>query len=167
MKYNELKHIPDSSRVWIFASPQEVNEGIRNEILNYIDVFLGRWKAHGKELKSYKLFLDGHFLIIAVDESFEKATGCSIDSLNHFISEIEKKYQLSLTDRSRVYFRSKDGISSTAFLKIKELVHSAVIEEGTLIYNNSIAKGDELKNKWLLRAEESWLNKYFQKTPLK
>lgn len=167
MKNDELKHIPDSSRVWIFASPQEINEGIRDEILDYIDVFLGRWKAHGIELKSHKLFVDGHFLIIAVDESFEKATGCSIDSLNHFIFEIEKKYKLDLTDRSKVYYRSKDGISSMAFLKIKELIHSAEIDEDTLIYNNSIAKGDELKNKWLLRAEESWLTKYFQKTPLK
>ncbi len=159
---NNLNHIPDTSKVWIFASPKSISKDISAEILTHIDAFLKQWKAHGKELKSFKEFIDGHFLIIAVDESFEQATGCSIDSMVHFIAEIEKKYQINFTDRSLVYYRLNEEVKSTNFLNIKELVHSGEIDENTPVYNNSIINGKQLKSEWIETAAKTWLKKYFQ-----
>lgn len=160
----ELNHLPDTSKVWIFASPNPIEEDLSKIILNHISDFLNQWKAHGKELKSHKQFIDNHFLIVAVDESFEQATGCSIDSMVHFISEIEKKYHLSLTDRSLIYYKDNQDIKTIPFLKVKDLINAGKIKENTLIYDNSIINGKELKRKWLEKAEATWVKKYFQKS---
>lgn len=162
MTFSELAN---EDRIWIFPGGTEIEKAFQKELLNELNSFLIQWKAHGKELKSYLTIAENRFVIIAVDESFEQASGCSIDTMVHFIQSLEKKYNLNLTDRSQVFYQNdSEGVRSTVFNKISELVENGEIHESTKIYNTHVSKGETLKNGWILNAKDSWIQRYFSKS---
>jgi hypothetical protein len=150
-------------RIWIFASEKVISESLGNEIVSEIKLFLSQWKAHGKPLASNVEILGNHFIKIAVDESFENASGCSIDTMVKFIQSIESEFSINLTDRSLVYFRNdKNEIFSDKFQNVKNLIRSGKINEKTLVYNTAVNNSSEFGNSWISVAKDTWLKKYFQ-----
>ena len=162
---NSFEHISDQDRVWIFGSSRKLNEGQRESLIAEIESFLSQWKAHGKELRSAVTIEDDLFIIISVDESFEKASGCSIDSMVHFINAIESRTNLNLTDRALIFYKNPDNlIKRCVFNEIRSKVDSGEIGPTTKIYNTALSTGIDLKQIWVLEANESWLARYFQKS---
>ena len=52
-----------------------------------------------KPLKGSFKILDGYFIIIALDESYTSASGCSIDKCMNFIKSLESVYDVDLLDK--------------------------------------------------------------------
>lgn len=162
-----MVQLNDSDRIWIFSSSNDLNSQIQDQIITQIESFLSQWEAHGKELVSRVWIENDRFIIIAVNESFEKASGCSIDKMMKFISQIEQRFELNLTDRSLIYYENEnESIISQKFNEIRGSVNSGKISENTIIYNTAINSGSQFKNDWKLKAGESWISKYFQNNPV-
>ncbi len=67
--------------------------------------FLPTWNAHGKGLTSSFKIDHKQFIIITVDEEKVQASGCSMDSLNGVMREIEAEYQLGIFDRMKACYK--------------------------------------------------------------
>jgi hypothetical protein len=65
------------------------------EIETDLQAFLENWAAHGTSLVSSYQLKYNRFIILAVDQDVQTATGCSIDSSVEFIQP-EKKYNVDL-----------------------------------------------------------------------
>ncbi|TRX58641.1 hypothetical protein FNH22_12230 [Fulvivirga sp. M361] len=159
--YESFDDMPENARVWVYQSNRKLNEQELASIDQAANQFVDSWEAHGAPLRaSYKLLHD-QFLIILVDESFNSASGCSIDASVHFIQKIEKDLDLNFFDRSKVAFIYKNEVFLESLNDLKLKVSEGVIDENTLTFNNLIQYKKELEQAWLLPAGKTWLGRYF------
>jgi hypothetical protein len=126
--------------------------------------FCETWQAHRQDLATSGLVLYDRFVVLAVDERYNAASGCSIDSSVHFIQELEQRFQLSFFDRTQVAFWQDEKINTVKLPEIKAKVEAGVITEETLIFNNLIQNIVEFNTNWQIPAKESWMVRYFPVT---
>lgn len=156
-----FEELSDKSRVWIFQSTAPL--GAKSEgILQEADQFLQQWAAHGAALLASSTIEYDHFLIIATDEDFNMASGCSIDSMTRFVQELAERHQLDLFDRSKLAFLKEKEVLLIDMKGMKEKVSQGFFDSEMLFFNNNIGTKAQLQNEWLVKPEESWLSRYFQ-----
>ena len=82
--FTAYKNLPNNSRVWIYQSDREFNNKEVELIKEESEDFINQWTRHGDDLKGSFTIKYNHFLVLAVDESYNNISGCSIDlSLIH------------------------------------------------------------------------------------
>lgn len=155
--YIPFEALPGSARIWIYQADRKFTEEEISKISERGKVFVEQWIAHQQTLKaSFKVF-HNLFLIIGVDESYNDASGCSIDKSIHFIREVEKTFNVNLFNRLNVVYNQNNENQILHFTKLKNLLKENSISLDTKIYNNLIATKHELENNWLVNIKESWV----------
>jgi hypothetical protein len=139
-----------------------LTEPEKDAISETLSAFTHQWVAHGNPLKtSFKIFHD-QFIVLAADENFEQASGCSIDGAVRTIQEINNQYGLSLFDRTKVTFL-KDEIIVINSVDLLKSLEKGIWKHDTLTFNNVlVSKGDLVKN-WVVPANQTWLKRYLTK----
>ena len=94
--------------------------------------------------------LENHFIVIALDESKNGASGCSIDILQNTIQKIEKEFSIPLMNRLNIFCEIEGEIVCIPFLKLGSLV-----KVDTLFYDLTILKKSDL-NTYLKPISEGW-----------
>lgn len=156
--FDELS--PDA-RLWIFQADRKLETSEQQVVEDETAIFVRDWKAHGKPLKAAtRLFYD-QFLVIALDEKEQEATGCAIDTSVAFIRELENALQVNFFDRSKVALLHNDEVRLENMQDIKKKVEEGHITEDTLTFNNLVEKKKDLDDNWVVPAKKSWLNRYF------
>ncbi len=156
-----FEEMPGNARVWIYQADRTFNENEVEIIHSVCTEFFQSWAAHGNPLKnSFKVFHD-KFLVISVDESYNQASGCSIDSSVAVVRQLETQLSVSFFDRTRVSFIADGRIFDTPMTEIKDLIGKGTVQKETLTFNNLVTNIDELNEKWTVPAGESWLSRYF------
>ncbi|PQL95892.1 hypothetical protein [Apibacter adventoris] len=151
----------NNNKLWVFQSKRTITVKEEEEILEKIHYFLKSWAAHGAELKSEINILDHKFLIISVDEAQTKASGCSIDSLNQCIREIDAQYHLELLNRLWISYKENNKDIETIALKdFKEKVKAGLLSPDTWVYNLSVSSSEEFNEKFKQPLYKSWAKIY-------
>lgn len=159
--YIPFDTLSSHARVWVYQADRSLTEVEQALIEKTAPAFLDSWATHGKPLKaSYRLF-HNQFLVIGVDEVQQTASGCSIDSSVSFVQALEKELEVSFLDRGKVAFVSGDKVFLEAIPQLKKSIASGRITADTQTFNNLVASKQELEEKWLLPAKETWLKRYF------
>lgn len=153
--------MPESARVWVYQSDQDIDSTGLAHINSLATSFLTEWAAHGAPLKSAFKVMHNKFLVIAVDESFNKASGCSIDASVALVQELSNKLNLDLFNRTKVYFLKDDQLSESSINGVKELVAQGKVTKDTMTFNNLVPTVGEFKNGWVIPAQNSWLGRFF------
>ena len=81
----DFESLPDESRVWIYQANRSFTEEELEEISKKLDAFIEKWTAHGADLRAGYTIKYKRFLILALDQNSNAATGCSIDAYVNFI----------------------------------------------------------------------------------
>ena len=148
--------LSDESRIWIYAAEQKLSDNQENYILKHISDHIQNWVAHKVSLTAGFTILENHFIVIALDESKNGASGCSIDTLQNKIQEIEKKLSISLLNRLNVFCRMEDVIRCVPTTKLAQNTN-----KDTLFYDLTIQKKSEIP-KWLKPIREGWCNRFLK-----
>ncbi|MGB5928580.1 MAG: hypothetical protein WBH03_10410 [Cyclobacteriaceae bacterium] len=151
---------PDA-RLWIFQADRRLETSEQQVIEDETAIFIKDWKAHGKPLKAASRLFYDQFLVIAVDEKEQEATGCAIDTSVAFIKELENALQVNFFDRSKVALLRNDEVTLENLKDIKNRVNDGHITEDTMTFNNMVEKKKDLDENWVVPAKKSWLNRYF------
>jgi len=146
----DFNKLPNSSRIWIYASEMALTYEQQDYIINYIAEHLRVWNAHKVPLTAGLTILENHFIVVALDENINAASGCSIDTLQKKIQELEKKLSISLLNRLNIFCRIDDKIHCIPTTKLAEHAN-----KDTLFYDLTIQRKRELYN-WLKQVEEGW-----------
>ena len=146
--------IPKESRIWIYAAEQKLTNEQQNYILKFISDHLKNWESHKVPLIAGVKILENHFIIIALDETKNGASGCSIDTLQNQIQNLEKNLSISLLNRMNIFCRIDDEIECIPTLKLAENAN-----QDTLFYDLTIQKKSELYS-YLKPINESWCANY-------
>lgn len=152
----DFNTLPDNSRVWIYQANRSFTENELLELKNDLSQFLNNWTAHGKDLQAGFEIKYNRFLVIALDQSGQTATGCSIDASVHFIQHLEKKYQVELLDKMNVSFKQGEYIAYKTLLDFKAMAKQKAISKNTIVFNNLVATKGEYTEHWEVPASESW-----------
>ncbi len=155
---NHFSKMPPHTRVWVYQSNRAFSEQEAQQLQAQIDAFTQQWATHGKELAACGEVLYQQFIVLAVDEQLQGASGCSIDSSVHFIKEIEQQYQVNLFDRLLTAYWNADQtqILTADRLAFQKLVAAGQITEATIVFNNLVQNKNELNTNWQIPVKNSW-----------
>jgi|SRR6185312_862921 len=155
--YNTLA---PNSRVWIFQADREFsadeNSSISNELLQFVDT----WLSHGSLLKANYKVLHNRFIVFFADEEGDNMCGRAIDASVRYIKELEKRYSLSLLDRSRVAYIKNDKVYSCTLDELGQRIEAGDITPDTEVFNNLVSTKEEFDSHWTVPLAKSWHRSY-------
>ena len=158
---SDFKTLSENSRIWIYQSNRSLTQQEKESISKLIEDFLNNWKSHGVSLNSGFEIKYNRFIVIAQDQNTQNATGCSIDSMVHFIQKLEKQYNISLLDKLNVSYKQGDYIAYKSLKDFKKMVKDGAVSKNTIVFNNLVQTKLEYTNYWEVPAFESWHARFF------
>lgn len=156
----EFNSLSETSRVWIYQASRSFNAEELEELKAGLDQFIKEWTAHGSELKAGYEIRYNRFIVIALDQTNTKASGCSIDASVHFIQALEKKYDIDLLDKMNVSYKQGEFVAYKTLIDFKKMAKNKSVSKNTIVFNNLVTNKLEYENHWEVPAEESWHGRF-------
>ncbi|MCZ8090537.1 MAG: ABC transporter ATPase [Flavobacterium sp.] len=154
-------NLPEESRIWIYQSNRKFSDEEIAEIENDLKSFIENWSAHGTSLEASYLLKYNRFIIFAVNQEVQQATGCSIDSSVVFIQGLEQKYKVDLLDKMNVTFKNGEHIAHKSLIDFKRMAKEKAVTANTIVFNNLVNTIEEFNENWEVPAGESWHSRFF------
>jgi hypothetical protein len=159
--YIPFDTLPEESRIWIYQSNRKFTDEETAEIALSLQSFLDGWAAHGTPLEASGELKYNRFIILAINQEIQPATGCSIDDSVRFIQDLEQKYSVDLLDKMNVTFRSGEHIAHKPLTEFKKMAKEKAVSENTIVFNNLVNTVGEYNDFWEVPATESWHSRFF------
>ena len=159
--YTPFETLPDESKIWIYQSNRKLSDAEVAEIEEDLKAFIEEWSAHGTALEASFLLKYNRFIILAVNQEVQQATGCSIDSSVVFIQQLESKYGIDLLDKMNVTYKQGEFLTHKSLLDFKRMAKEKAVSENTIVFNNLVNTIEEWKESWEVPASESWHSRFF------
>jgi hypothetical protein len=158
--FTEYKNLPNNSRVWIYQADRVFTEQEKAVISSSAVDFIEQWTRHGDNLKGSFTIKYNQFLVIAVDESFNDVSGCSIDASVRFVQQLEKGFGIDLMNKMNVSFKDGDNINIVKLSDFQKFAKEQKITKETIVFNNMVQTKEEVETKWEVPANQSWHNRF-------
>lgn len=155
-----FENLPDSSRVWIYQANRSFTNEELEEIQSRLDQFVTQWTAHGADLKAGYLIKYKRFIILALDQQINAATGCSIDASVHFIQQLEKEFNVDLLDKMNVSYKQGEFIAYKSLTDFRKMAKQKAVSPKTIVFNNLVNNKAEFLSDWEVPASESWHKRF-------
>ena len=159
--YVPFENLPPESKVWIYQSNRKFTEEEWSAIETDLKAFIDSWSAHGTGLEASYLLKYYRFIILAVNQEVQMATGCSIDKSVEFIQSLENKYAVDLLDKMNVTFKLGEHIAHKPLIEFKKMAKDKAVSENTIVFNNLVNTIEEWNENWEVPAGESWHSRLF------
>jgi hypothetical protein len=156
-----FENLPEESKIWIYQSNRKFSDEELSEIENDLKLFIENWAAHGTALEASYLLKYNRFIILAVNQEVQQATGCSIDSSVAFIQNLEQKYKVDLLDKMNVTFKNGEHIAHKSLIDFKRMAKEKAVTDNTIVFNNLVNTIEEFNENWEVPASESWHSRFF------
>lgn len=158
----DFDQMPINSRIWIYQANRELTANESNKAAYFLKNALESWNAHGAPLSASFKIEHSRFIIVALDESQNMASGCSIDASTHWLKELGTDFNIDFFDRSLTFIKDQK-VESVSIFKLKKSVEEAIISSETEVFNNNITTLPELRTKWKVQAQNyPFTAKYFK-----
>lgn len=156
----DFNTLPEESRVWIYQANRSFTDEELDEIKAKMSTFLEQWTAHGSDLQAGFSIEYRRFIIIALNQNLNMATGCSIDASVHFIQQLENDYNVDLMDKMNVSYKQGEYVAYKSLLDFKKMAKDRAISKNTIVFNNLVTNIAEFKENWEVPASESWHSRF-------
>ena len=158
--YIPFENLPEESKIWIYQSNRKFTDEEFAEIEVVLKDFVENWAAHGKGLEASYQMKYNRFIILAVNQDIQVATGCSIDSSVRFIQDLEQKYNVDLLDKMNVTFKNNDTINLVNLAAFQKFAKDGKIGQETIVFNNMVNTKEDFENNWEVPAKKSWHKRF-------
>ncbi len=148
-----------SSRIWFYGLTQPLSLAQSEELVQLMDEFVSQWKAHGAQLAAAYQWINHQFLIIAVDEGQQQATGCSIDKSVHLLQEFGAKHSVDFFNRMLVHAQTGEGFISYSTATLKAAIAEGLVDENTPVMHTTANTLGEIGS-GLIPLKESWAARF-------
>ena len=154
--------LPQESRVWIYQANRSFTAQEIEEISNKLNVFIENWTAHGGDLQAGFNIVYKRFIVIALNQDLNHATGCSIDASVHFIQQLEQEYKVDLMDKMNVSYKQGEFIAYKTLSDFRKMAKDKAVSKNTIVFNNLVNTVAEFKENWEVPASESWHSRFLK-----
>ena len=152
--------LPETARIWIYQCNRSFSDSELEEISKKLTIFLEGWTAHGADLQSGFEIKYKRFIVIALDQEMNAATGCSIDASVKFIQELETAYKVDLMDKMNVSYKQGEYVAYKTLTDFKKMAKDKAVSKNTIVFNNLVNSKAEYLEFWEVPASESWHNRF-------
>lgn len=159
--YIPFEELPEESKIWIYQSNRKFTDDEIVAIEDELKLFVEGWNAHGTALEASFKTRYNRFIILAVNQEIQSASGCSIDSSVGFIQSLEKKYNVELLDKMNVTFKLGEHIAHKPLNEFKKMAKEKAVSANTIVFNNLVNTVGEYSEFWEVPAIESWHSRFF------
>jgi len=153
--------MPDHARLWVYIASRNFTPEEELKIEGNLRQFVSGWETHGAPMSGSYEISHHRVIVLAADEKFLAASGCSIDKQVHLIKNIEQELNISLLDKLWVYVQAPEGLISYKLTELKSLVEQGTLKYNSLILNNLCPTVEEWKRNSFVPASETWTKRYF------
>ena len=166
MSFPIFPHFPESSKLLVFTSDITLDERLSKIFILRLNEFIKVWSSHGSRLTADSILISNRVLFIAVDESKQSASGCSVDALINFIKAEGVSSGVDWFNRHQVLYRThyqSDLTSDWLVSKLEDFI--SLIKEGSLaesvqILNTTVTCVKEARNLLIQPFSQSWLSRF-------
>ena len=152
--------LPETARIWIYQCNRSFSDSELEEISKKISVFLEEWAAHGADLQAGFEIKYKRFIVIALDQKINAATGCSIDASVKFIQDLETTYKVDLMDKMNVSYKQGGYVAYKTLTDFKKMAKDKAVSKNTIVFNNLVNSKAEYLEFWEVPASESWHSRF-------
>lgn len=153
--------LPKSSRIWIYQSNRKLSDEETALANNKLMSFVEQWAAHSTPLKASFEIKYNRFIILAVDQEYHAASGCSIDASVRIIQELEQQFGVDLLDKMNVTYKTGEFIAHKTLIDFKKMAKEKAVNAQTIVFNNLVNTIEEYEEFWEIPAGESWHSRFF------
>lgn len=146
----------DDFKVLIYPASRAMTAKEVKEITEKLYDFLPTWNAHGKPLTSSFKIDYKQFIIITVDEEKVQASGCSMDSLNGLMREIEAEYNLGVFDRMKACYMENGEVKTMKLNDFRSAVRNGELSDDIEVFDFSKDTYVNYLSDFLLPIKRSW-----------
>ena len=158
----DFNTLSEESRVWIYQANRSFSDEEILDIEAKISTFIEAWTAHGKDLQAGFKIVYKRFIVLALDQDLNAATGCSIDASVHFIQQLEKEYAVDLMDKMNVSYKQGEFIAHKSLIDFKKMAKQKAVSKNTIVFNNLVHNIAEFNENWEVPASESWHSRFLK-----
>jgi len=156
----EFNTLPETARVWIYQANRSFTDSELEEITSKLKTFVQAWSSHGKDLEAGFEVKYKRFIIIALNQEMNAASGCSIDDSVGFIQQLEKAYKVDLLDKMNVSYKQGEFIAYKPLTDFRKMAKEKAVSKNTIVFNNLVNNIAEYKENWEVPASESWHSRF-------
>ena len=159
--YIPFEELPLESKIWIYPTNRKLSDQEVDEISLVTKDFIDNWVAHDTPLQASFVIKYNRFIILAVNQEIQVATGCSIDKSVAFIQSLEQKYGIDLLDKMNVTYKQGENITHKSLIDFKKIAKEKAVTKNTIVFNNLVNTIGEWHEYWEVPASESWHQRFF------
>ncbi|MFM6964841.1 MAG: hypothetical protein ACKOWM_04645 [Sphingomonadales bacterium] len=83
-----LTHFTPTCRVWVFIGQRQLDSTEEAWANEQLESFTSTWQTHGKAMNATGFVFAQHALVLVANEEGVKASGCSMDKINHLVKQM-------------------------------------------------------------------------------
>jgi hypothetical protein len=155
--YLPIEQMPDHSRVWVYQANRPFTESETQAIQDYLAPALTQWAAHGAGLNASFEIRFQQVIVIAVDETVNAASGCSIDASTRWFKEMGANLGIDFFDRSTAVVEGDE----LTLIPLAGLKNNPKLTPTAQIIPLQTESLGAYRAGWLQTANNTWLQRYF------
>lgn len=163
--YVDFEKLPGHARVWVYMSDSKLSASQQQHISDQLSLFTKSWVAHGTPLSASFKILNDHFVVLAVDDHFNDASGCSIDASVHAVKLMQQELDVDFFNRNLVPFYHEGNVDLVARKNVRQNLEEGIWNGETVTFNILAKTVEDIQTSWLIKAEDSWLAMYLKRQP--
>jgi hypothetical protein len=128
--YNIPAHFPQDARLWVFVGDRSMTATEISWLNEALTSFVSSWQTHGKSLDAVGFVLHDVAIAIVANEHAVKASGCSMDKINHFVKDAGGQLSIDFFNRMNVLRPTETGTYALSRFELNasDMIHSAMQE---------------------------------------
>lgn len=152
----KISELRGDSRIWIYQSERMLQPSEVTAITNKLESFIDEWSSHGQKMEATGEVFHERFVVIAADETKAAASGCGIDKSVHFMKELGANLKIDFFKRTQVIYREGAEMADSELNLFWAKRKAGLINDSTIVFDNTIRKVADLKNNWEVPFSQSW-----------
>jgi len=149
--------LPAHARLWIYGASQQLDAAQLEPMLK---TFATEWTAHRQELQASATVYNQYFILLAVNEEVNAASGCSIDQATRFMLDLGQRMGINLLERRRYYIRENLKIVCYEHDAFAQALRDQRLGPHTIVADTLINKMGDLASFWKPLGD-SWHRRLF------
>lgn len=160
--YIRFDEIDFDARLWIYQANRVLTDHEVSLVSQTLEAALDGWEAHNHPLLASGKVYHNRFVIIAVDESHEMPSGCSIDKSVHWLQELGERLQVDFFDRSVAYVNESGQVKTLPVAEVKQAIADELIVSSTPVFDSLVVTKAQWMKRWKVPADRSWMKRFFK-----
>jgi len=155
--------LPGSSRIWLYVASRELTHEEAAFVSGQLHQFTSSWMAHGSTLNAQGALLLRQIVVLALDETNQQASGCSIDAsvavIRSFSDGCPSLSDVDLLDRSQVIYLSGPDDELWQRAKLHDfwaMRKAGNLTDAAIIFDSTVTQLGALRSDGTKALSDSW-----------